>query len=128
MSSGILFLEDDHAQMIIYKRLAARHFPDISVAFTDKVCEAEEILKSNPIKLAVLDLMIPVSNGADLIVKIKADSLYKNVKIIVVSAAERGSLLFDSLEGLVDEFITKPINSEKFVDLLTRYIDSENIT
>lgn len=127
MSGGILFLEDDEAQMIIYKRLASNYFPNLSFFFANTVSDAEEILKYNSIKLAVLDLMIPVTNGADLIMKMKADSIYQGVKIIVVTAAEKGSLLYDALGGVVEEFVTKPINAQRFVDLLTRYIQSQGI-
>ena len=123
MTSDILFLEDDRAQMVIYKSLVARHFPHLTASFTDKVSEAEEILKTNPIKVAVLDLMIPVTNGADLIIKMKSNSIYSEIKIIVVSAAEKGSLLYDALEGVVEEFVTKPIDTGKFADLIAGYLD-----
>lgn len=126
MTSGVLFLEDDEAQMLIYKGIISRFFPGISASFASRVPDAEEILKHRPIKLAVVDLMIPVTNGADLIMRMKSDSIYKEIKIIVVTAAAKGTLLYTALGGVVEEFVTKPIQVDKFVNLLGYYLHSDS--
>lgn len=122
MGSGILFLEDDEAQMIIYRSLVKRYFPDIPSFFAERVSDAEDMLKRHRIKLAVVDLMIPVTNGADLIMRMKNDSIFKDIKVIVVTAAAKGTLLYTALDGIVEEFVTKPINHDRFVKMLQYHL------
>lgn len=122
MPSGILFLEDDQVQMLIYKKLAADYFEGEQVFFASEVPAAEEMLRSAATKLIVLDLMLPTENGADLIHKLKADRIFDHIKIIVATSAKKGSLIYTALKGLVDEYITKPVQPQEFSDVIRKYL------
>lgn len=118
MKPGILFLEDDRSQLVLYRRLSKKYLSEYRVFFTETVSAAESILANEPISLAVLDLMIPSENGADLIMKMKQNSSYKDIKIIVASSAKKDSLLYHSLEGYIDRFVSKPVDMAKFAELV----------
>ena len=122
MTGGILFLEDDRAQMTIYRQMTKKYLQDRPVFYAETVPEAEEILQAQEIHLAVVDLMIPTENGADLIMKMKENSAYDCIKIVVVTAAEEGTLLHNALGGVVDDYVTKPIDQKAFSQMINEIL------
>lgn len=78
--------------------------------------EAYEMYKHNDIKVAFLDLTMPVFDGFQAIQLIR--SFDKNAKVIIVSAdVQQGSILKAKELGAL-EFIKKPINEEKVKDII----------
>ena len=79
-----------------------------------KIFEAEyskkvlEIVKENPIDIAILDVEMPKENGIELAKKIKAMQL--DIKIILTSGDERYES--DALAAGAIGFITKPITED----------------
>lgn len=74
--------------------------------------EAYEIVKSNDIDLAVLDIMMPKMDGYELTMKIRKDY---NFPIIFLSAKNQDS---DKILGLnmgADDYMTKPFNPLEIV-------------
>ena len=122
MSSGILFLDDDEVQMLIYRKLAADFFGGEPVFFANEVPAAEDVLRSRSTKLIVLDLMLPTENGADLIHKLKKENIFDNLKIIVATSAKKGSLIYNVLADLVDEYITKPVQPREFSKVIRKHL------
>lgn len=123
MRRGVLFLEDDAAQLFIYKQLIKTHLPEYPAYFVTSVAEAEVILNDHDIGLAVIDLIIPQENGADLIIKMESTITHNKVKLLVVSAAKKDSLIYNSLSGYIDGFITKLIQNESLVKLIIDLMD-----
>lgn len=122
MSSGILFLDDDDVQMLIYKKIVSDYFQDQQVFYANEVSAAEEVMRSVMPRLMILDLMLPRENGADLLHKLKKEDTFNNIKIIVTTAAKKGSLIYSALSGLVDEYITKPVQPLEFSEVIRKYL------
>ena len=64
--------------------------------------------------LILLDLMMPVMDGCRFLEEV-AKTSHKNIPVVVVSAAKREQLLN------VTEFIEKPANARKILDLIKKY-------
>ena len=74
--------------------------------------EAIEILKDNEISLILLDIMMPVMDGIEAMVKIRE---FSNVPIILLTAKSEDS---DKVLGLnvgADDYITKPFNPAEVI-------------
>lgn len=84
--------------------------------------EAIETIKTWKPNLVTLDLVMPGSNGDEILSKLKADPETANVPVIVISviadSAERKGVLVNA-QGI----LSKPLNLKKLTDILERYAE-----
>ena len=68
--------------------------------------------------LILLDLMLPRKSGLEVLSEVKSYEGLKDIPVVVMtaSAAEEDKLQCDALK--VDGYIVKPVNMEKFLDLV----------
>lgn len=74
--------------------------------------EAYEVLKTNNVDLAIVDIMMPKMNGYELIKKIRETS---NIPIIIVSAKNSDSDKILGLDLGADDYVVKPFNTLELV-------------
>lgn len=74
--------------------------------------EAYELLKTNNVDLAIVDIMMPKMNGYELIKKIRETS---NIPIIIVSAKNSDSDKILGLDLGADDYVVKPFNTLELV-------------
>ena len=72
--------------------------------------KALDILKSEPIDLVLLDLMMPVKNGFDVLSEIKSDEKLSKIPIIVSSNLGQDSDIQKAKDLGADDFLIK-VNS-----------------
>jgi DNA-binding NarL/FixJ family response regulator len=75
--------------------------------------------------LVTMDVTMPILNGIDAVKKIKAD--FKDACIIVISAFDQRSMLFDALEHGAKHYIIKPITSEKLLSVVEKVLMEQAI-
>lgn len=80
--------------------------------------EAKAVLESRSVDLAIIDLQMPVKNGADLIVHMKSVDAMKKIPIIVMTGTGEDSLLRTSIEPKVNYYLNKPIGKELLKNVL----------
>ena len=83
---------------------------------------AEEKVKSEPIDLIILDVIMPKKNGFQVCRTIKTDDQYKNIPIIMVTSKDQESDKFWGMKQGADEYLTKPFNPEDLVKAVKKYI------
>ena len=110
-SSGHILLVDDDVQI---RQLVGRFLRDHGHRVTSArdAREMREALKTGTIDIAVLDIMLPGSNGLDLCREIRASS---SLPVIMLTA--RGSET-DRIVGLeigADDYIVKPFNPRELL-------------
>lgn len=80
--------------------------------------EALDVIKQNPdIDVVVTDLNMPIMSGLELIEKLKEDNF--NKPIIVMSAHTEVDYINKAKEFGVDNYLLKPFDFIKFIDLVT---------
>ncbi|MGI0482176.1 ATP-binding protein [Geminocystis sp. CENA526] len=84
--------------------------------------EAFNILQNNSINVMITDIIMPVMNGYDLIKKVKNDSQFQTLKIIVSSASVSDRDQQISLEIGGDDFLPKPVDANKLLESLTKHL------
>lgn len=75
--------------------------------------EALNIMRSQHPNLVLLDLLLPEMSGFDVLKKVKADSLIKDIPVIVVSALNGESHIRKILESGAADYIVKLSRSPK---------------
>ncbi len=108
--NNILICDDDHDIVNALKIYLTNPDYRLFEAFNGK--EALEVIKNNDISLVLLDIMMPVMDGIEAMVKIRE---FSNVPIIMLTAKSEDS---DKVLGLnigADDYITKPFNPAEVI-------------
>jgi CheY-like chemotaxis protein len=115
----ILVADDEaHIGRIIKIKLEQGPFR-VSLAFDGQ--EAIEILEQeNGADLVVLDLMMPRLSGLDVLDHMRARPDWRDIPIVILTAAGEAKYEQDAREGGATEFLTKPFSPKKLYTLIAR--------
>ncbi|MGB1012669.1 MAG: hybrid sensor histidine kinase/response regulator [Nannocystaceae bacterium] len=72
--------------------------------------QALEMLKKEPFDVIVMDLMMPVMDGFEACRRIKANPLYKQIPVIVATAADDRKSRLRAIECGASELLNKPLD------------------
>jgi signal transduction histidine kinase len=100
----ILVVDDEE----IIRDLCARALKDFRILEADNGRDALQILNDRPVDLVLVDVMMPIMNGLDLLQQVKdrdADQL-----VIVMTGYADKDIILRALKANADDFIQKPIN------------------
>ena len=87
--------------------------------------QALEVLRSHPVDLVLLDVMMPGRDGWSVLDEIKADKTLAGVPVVMVTA--RGEPI-DRLRGGVGGalyYVTKPFGPQQLLDMVAEVLESE---
>jgi CheY-like chemotaxis protein len=119
----VLICEDDHDVANLLKLLLERAGFPADVAYN--LSEARRMLDAQSYAALTLDLMLPDGDGLEFLRELRADPLWKDLPVVVVSAkADEGRRDHEDQGGddsveLVD-WVSKPINESTLVHSLQR--------
>lgn len=111
----IYCVEDDESirELILYALKSA----DYQVAGFEKGSDFFRALKDELPSLILLDIMLPEEDGIEILKKLKTESAYQKIPVIMITAK---SSEYDKVKGLdsgADDYITKPFG---IMELLSR--------
>jgi DNA-binding response OmpR family regulator len=124
----VLVADDEpHIGRIIKMKLEAGPF-DVTLAFDGQ--EATDTLQATavPFDLVVLDLMMPVKSGLDVLKTLRRD-LHSEIPAIILTAAGQDEQERAALDSGANAFVTKPFSPKKLYALVARLTgvsDGEN--
>lgn len=118
----VMIIDDEQIVREGIKFIIDKNFKDkieiVDMAKTGR--EAIEKYEENRPHLLLMDIQMPGINGIEAIRSIKEQN--PNVKCIIISAYEHFDYAQQAVELGVKEYILKPINKNKLVDIITRLI------
>ncbi|UIP07812.1 response regulator [Erythrobacter sp. SDW2] len=102
----ILIADDDVilTEMLRFRLEALRH----EVIIAPDGMAAIEALEKEPVDLVVLDSMMPVVAGPEVLARIKSDPATAQIPVVMLTARKSESDVLAALKGGVDEYLTKP--------------------
>ncbi|VBB44779.1 conserved exported hypothetical protein [uncultured Paludibacter sp.] len=109
---SILLVEDNDEMRNYLKKRLSEHF---NVATVANGLEALDFIQTNFPEIVISDIMMPEMDGLTLCNKIKSNSLYSDIFVVLVSAKSSPE---DELIGYktgADFYISKPFDMERFV-------------
>ncbi|MEJ2198369.1 MAG: response regulator [Desulfuromonadales bacterium] len=102
--STILVVDDEE----IIRDLCSRALKDYRVLEADNGRDALQILNHEHVDLILVDVMMPVMNGLDLLQQVK-DRDAEQLVIVMTGYADK-DIILRALKARADDFIQKPIN------------------
>jgi CheY-like chemotaxis protein len=88
--------------------------------------QAWDKIKEERPKLVILDVMMPNKNGYQLCDEIKKDPEYKDITVVLLTAVGEAVTTTrymhrDGITTLADDFIPKPIDLDKLMEIVASY-------
>lgn len=73
--------------------------------------EALDLVAQEPFDLILLDIMMPVLNGYDVLERLKANEAQRHIPVVVISARDDMSSVVRCIELGAEDYLTKPFNT-----------------
>ena len=123
----IMVVDDNIVNLEVATSMLNHYQAKISVAASGKECL--KMLQTEPVDLIFLDYMMPEMDGIDTLKNIKAmgDSKLERVPIVALTANAVSGAREMFLEAGFDEYISKPIERDKFEKVLRTCLPEELI-
>lgn len=86
--------------------------------------QALKIAEERKPDIIILDLMMPVMDGYEVLARLRANEATKDIKIIVLSALAKSEDIKRAMSLGADDFLTKPIVAPKFFEVLNKLTGS----
>lgn len=104
----LLVVDDSEANRDLLSRRLQRQGHTVSLAENGHV--ALEMMRAATIDLVLLDLMMPVLSGFDVLERLKADAALRHVPVIMISASEDVDGIARCIELGAEDYLPKPFN------------------
>ncbi|WP_410640477.1 response regulator [Amycolatopsis sp. lyj-346] len=130
----ILLVEDDPGDVLMTREAFAHHKIRNPLHVAEDGVEALRFLKREgrfgaaprP-GLILLDLNLPRKDGRELLGEIKQDPGLRTIPVVVLTTSEADEDILRSYELHANAYVTKPVDFEKFVEVV-RKIDDFRVT
>jgi len=104
----ILVVDDNSSNRDILARRLTRLGYEVSTAVNG--LEALELLVEKRFDLVLLDIMMPIMNGYEVLDRMKADSELRNIPVIVLSASDEMQSAVRSIQRGAEDYLAKPFD------------------
>ena len=112
----ILSVDDEPANLKLLENiLVPRGYEVVSVASGE---DALRMIKTRPINLVLMDLMLPGMDGLQVSRKIKDNKKYRNIPIIMLTAHTGVESYIRSLSNEVFAYLQKPFETDALVRIV----------
>jgi two-component system cell cycle response regulator DivK len=125
MPKKILVVEDNEANRILMRQILKYHGYEVLEA-TDGVSGLEMAREHMP-DLILLDLQMPVMGGFAVIRELRKSPELSKLKVIAVTSFAMKGDREKALEAGFDEYVTKPIDTRKFIELVKHIIPNSKV-
>lgn len=106
-----LVIDDDPVITKVVARVLVKRL-QMNVREANNAKEALALIEQEPPDIIMVDYMMPIMTGKDLVILLKSDEKFKNIPIIVLSALSDPEIIKDILSLKVDDYILKPVSPQ----------------
>ena len=125
MPKKILVVEDNEANRILMRQILMYYGYEVLEA-TDGVSGLEMAREHMP-DLILLDLQMPVMGGFAVIRELRKSPELSKLKVIAVTSFAMKGDREKALEAGFDEYVTKPIDTRKFIELVKHIVPNSKV-
>lgn len=112
-AAPILIVDDEELSVnITARRLEKEGYTVVKAHHAD---EAQNIIKTKNIRLALLDIHMPDINGFDLLKMIRKDYPPEQIGIIMLTANDDAEMVIDCIQHGADDYIMKPFHQAELL-------------
>jgi CheY-like chemotaxis protein len=116
----ILCADDEPANLILLDAILSSRGYEILKARDGK--EALDIIKTEQIDIALLDVMMPEINGHDVCRAIKSDGKYRPVPVIMLTGLSAEQESEECRDAGADAFVTKPLHYPEVIAMIGKLL------
>ncbi len=118
----VLLVEDDPLMARMYKRVFAFEQLDLQIAENGKA--GLELLKTYRPEIMLVDIMMPLMNGVEMLAKLKADPQLKDIPVIMLSNLSDLRTAEDAVKNGALKYIVKSkYDPNKIAEMLKEILD-----
>lgn len=109
-SADALLIVDDNEdnRYTLMRRLQRQGYANLTSA--NDGAEALQLLRERPFDLVLLDIMMPVLNGYQVLEQMRADARLRHVPVIMISALDEMDSVIRCIELGAEDYLAKPFN------------------
>jgi DNA-binding response OmpR family regulator len=119
-NSKILLVDDDELILKVINRILTKDGYDVRTASNGK--DALEMIEDEKYDLLITDLMMPYSNGFEVISRFKQHPNAEGVPIIVISSVGTENAVREGLNIGADDYLRKPIMPDELLIRVKRFL------
>ena len=117
----ILVVDDIQTNNILMKNLL--RVRNYEVLLAQSGIEALRIAEERKPDVILLDIMMPVMDGYEVLARLRSNDTTKDIKVVMVSALGGKIDIKNAMDLGADGYITKPVVVQKLYDLLDKFIN-----
>lgn len=113
MMNNILIVDDVSVNRKLISKILSKRMKDINIIEAESGHEALALLSKVNISVIILDIVMPDMDGLEVLEKIKADTQFANIPVIMCSAANEMENVDKALSLGALDFFTKNLTEEQ---------------
>ena len=126
MPKKILVVEDNEQNRILMRQILKYHGYEVLEAVDG--ADGLKMAREHMPDLILLDLQMPVMGGFAVIRELRKTPELSKLKVMAVTSFAMKGDREKALEAGFDEYVTKPIDTRKFVEIVKTILPGENMT
>jgi adenylate cyclase len=100
--------DNDDNRYTLTRRLAREGYTNVLTAADGR--QALELVEQGSIDLVLLDIMMPVMNGYEVLQRLKADERWRHIPVIMISAVDELDSVVRCISAGAEDYLPKPFN------------------
>lgn len=108
LSGRLLVVDDNESNRDVLSRRLAHEGYDVLTAGSGR--QALEIVKTEPVDLVLLDVMMPEMNGYEVLQHLKAHGAWRDIPVIMISALDEIESVVRCIERGAEDYLPKPFD------------------
>ena len=121
-SSSILVIDDSNTNLVLLESLLQKRGYRVFSALNAR--EGLESIEKEIPDLIYLDFLMPEIDGLEFVRLLRKRDDWKDIPVVILSAVSDSEIIKQSRELGVREYITKPINVHKILDLTNQILSN----
>lgn len=117
----ILVIDDSATNVFLLQTLLEDYGYEVVFAYSGK--EAIKHIDEQNFDLLLLDIMMPEIDGYDILDKLTREQKIKSTPVVMVTAKEDAESQQKALDMGAVDYITKPVNLDKFLKVVKKYLN-----
>lgn len=115
----ILVVDDIATNVTFMKALLKGKNYEVIDAYSGK--EALQLAEERVPDVIILDIMMPVMDGYEVLARLRANEATKHIKVVMLSALSDSKDIKNAMDLGADEYLTKPVFAKKLYQVLDKY-------
>lgn len=118
-SQTVLYVEDNPLNALVVRSILKARRPEITLIIADTGAAALEQLRKKAPDFLLIDIILPDTNGVDLLKSIRANAAWRHIPAAATSATMPPDEIKSLLDAGFGQFLLKPINTAQLLQVLT---------